>query len=358
MGNAVVSMPEILVASIPAGHVYVKHLGHTGDKVRRLADPRTGPTAIAGRWWPPVMLDARWVERHREEFDIADVHFGFDAVDPGDLSAFVDALHAQGKPLVYTADDLRNPHHAIPHAHQAHLDVLIPRADALITLTEGAADAIDRTWGRRPLVIAHPHVVDDHRMRRPRGPRSEEYVVGVHCKSVRASMAPGPVLAALLPLVEELPKLRLVVDVHDDVADPRGARHDPQLMGLLRDADRAGLLHLSVHDCYSDEELWDYLQCLDLSVLPYRFGTHSGWLEACYDLGTIVLAPTCGFFAQQRRCLTYRMDETGLDRDSLQDAVRAAYQERPVWRALPEARASERAAIAAAHRAVYEAVLS
>ncbi len=72
------------------------------------------------------MLDARWVERHREEFDIAHVHFGFDAVDPGDLSAFVDTLHAQGKPLVYTAHDLRNPHHAIPHAHQAHLDVLIP----------------------------------------------------------------------------------------------------------------------------------------------------------------------------------------------------------------------------------------
>ena len=65
--------------------------------------------------------------------------------------------------------------------------------------------------------------------------------------------------------------------VHDERRRPtQGARYDPQLMGLVRDADRAGLLHLSVHDCYSDEELWDYLQCLDLSVLPYRFGTHSG----------------------------------------------------------------------------------
>ena len=34
-----------------------------------------------------------------------------------------------------------------------------------------------------------------------------------------------------------------------------------------------------------DDELWDYLQSLDVSVLPYRFGTHSGWLEACHDLG-------------------------------------------------------------------------
>ena len=36
------------------------------------------------------------------------------------------------------------------------------------------------------------------------------------------------------------------------------------------------------------------------SVLPYRFGTHSGWLEACYDLGTAVVAPTCGFYAEQQ----------------------------------------------------------
>ena len=49
-----------------------------------------------------------------------------------------------------------------------------------------------------------------------------------------------------------------------------------------------------MHDFFPDADLWDYLEGLDVSVLPYRFGTHSGWLEACYDLGTPVLAPTAG----------------------------------------------------------------
>ena len=57
-------------------------------------------------------------------------------------------------------------------------------------------------------------------------------------------------------------------------------------------------------------------------MLPYRFGTHSGWLEACYDLGTAVVAPSCGFYAEQQPCVTYRHDEDGLDADSLAAAVR------------------------------------
>jgi hypothetical protein len=147
------------------------------------------------------------------------------------------------------------------------------------------------------------------------------------------------------------------VNIHHDVADPDGARHDHALMKMLHDARDAGRIELFIHDCYSDAQLWNYLQSLDLSVLPYRFGTHSGWLEACHDLGTTVLAPTCGFMAQQRPCLTYRHDETTLDTESLRAAVRDAYERRPSWRAQPAERAAERDMIATAHRNVYEAVL-
>ena len=47
-------------------------------------------------------------------------------------------------------------------------------------------------------------------------------------------------------------------------------------------------------------------------MLPYRFGTHSGWLEACFDLGTAVIAPSCGFYGQQHPCgvFTYTVDLT------------------------------------------------
>jgi hypothetical protein len=344
---------------VPADHVYVHHLGAPDgtDRVSRLADPvPDDPHPAPGQWWPPRMLSPDWVREHRSEFDVMHVQFGFDAQSAEALATLVAELRRWDKRLVYTAHDLRNPHHLDRRAHDAHLDVLVPAADELITLTPGAAAEIRRRWGRDPIVLPHPHVIEFDRFR-PRRSGGDRWTVGVHAKSVRASMAPLPVVAALAEVVRELPNAALQVNVHHDVADDDGARHDPVLMRYLREAESSGSLELVVHDCFSDEELWQYLESLDLSVLPYRFGTHSGWLEACFDLGTPVLAPTCGYFAQQRPCLTYRHDEQGLDVASLQAAFRTAYEQRPTWQANLADRRQERAAVAAAHRAVYEAVL-
>ena len=347
------------VASVPANHVYVRHLGAPdgSDRVLRLPDPAPEVTdPEPGQWWPPPMLSPDWVRLHRDDFDVMHVQFGFDAKPADALASLVAELRICGKGLVYTAHDLRNPHHLDRRAHDAHLDVLIPAADEVITLTRGAAAEIARRWGRQPVVLPHPHVIEFDRFR-PRSRRDDSWTVGVHAKSVRASMAPQPVIAGLVDIVRKLPGARLQVNVHHDVADDDGARHDPVLMRWLRAAQADGELDLVVHDFFDDEQLWRYLESLDLSVLPYRFGTHSGWLEACFDLGTPVLAPTCGYYADQRPCLTYRHDEQGLDVPSLQAAVRAAYAERPVWQASLADRRQERAELAVAHRAVYEAVL-
>ena len=166
-----------------------------------------------------------------------------------------------------------------------------------------------------------------------------------------------PVIRALAEVVPTLPGGRIQVNIHHDVFDPGGLRHDPELVRYLEAAAGRGEIDLRVHDCLSDEQLWSYLESLDVSVLPYRFGTHSGWLEACHDLGTTVIAPSCGYFGAQRPCLAYRHDESGFDAGSLQAAVLDAYQRRPRWQARPEDRRRERAGIAAAHRRLYEQLL-
>jgi hypothetical protein len=297
------------------------------------------------------------VRDHRDEFDVFHLQFGFDAQEPSRLAELARALRSAGKPLVYTVHDLRNPHHDDPRAHDAHLDVLIPRSDGLITLTAPAAAEIESRWGRRPIVLPHPHVVELDRIPAVRSAAGAQFTVGVHCKSVRASMAPLPVIRALADVVPALPGGRLQVNIHHDVFDPGGQRHDQDLARYLAAAASDGQIDLRVHDCLSDDDLWTYLESLDVSVLPYRFGTHSGWLEACYDLGTTVIAPSCGYFAAQRPCLGYRHDESGLDAGSLRDAVLDAYQGRPHWQAHPADRRRERAAIAAAHRHLYEQLL-
>nr|WP_260606988.1 glycosyltransferase [Streptomyces sp. WAC08241] len=351
----------VRVASVPAGHVYVRHCADPdgADGVVRLADPRpNGAPSTSQRWWPPVMLDPDWVDAHHEEFDVFHLHFGFDAQGPDALAALVAALRRHGKPLVYTAHDLRNPHQADPGPHLAALDVLVPAADRLITLTPGAAAEIAARWNRTATVLPHPHVVEPALVTRPR-PHREGFRVGVHAKSLRANMAVLPVVRVLAETVAGLDGAELAVNIHHDVDDPAAHAHDPVLMAELRKLADRGALTLRVHDYFDDDDdLWKYLGGLDLSVLPYTFGTHSGWLEACHDLGTAVAAPDCGYYAQQRPCLTYgHSQRDGLDAGSLEEAVREAYRTRPVRRASADDRAAERARIAAAHRELYDGLL-
>lgn len=355
---------RLTIASVPSGHVYVRHLAPiVGEGPVRLPDPAPGrPDRPAGAtWWPPVMLDPAWAAT--ADFDVFHLHFGFDASSPAQLAELTSTLRRRGKPFVFTVHDLRNPHHEDRTAHDAQLDVLVPAADAVVTLTRGAAAEIRRRWGVEAIVVPHPHVVDLPTMAvlgraRAARPQSAPFRVGVHVKSLRAGMAPHRVLPPLIETVAGLDGAVLQVNGHCDVLDPGGEKFDPELHALLTSAAERGAVDLRVHDYLSDAELWDYLASLDLAVLPYRFGTHSGWLEACRDLGTTVLAPTCGHFADQGPVLTYGHDEDHFDADSLQAAVHRAYAERPAWGVTAQERLDQRATVAAAHQKLYRELVS
>ena len=354
-----------MIASVPSGHVYVRHLSpEDGSGPVRLPDPTPAGAAATQRWWPPVMLDAAWVESH--DFDVFHLHFGFDARSVEDLEDLVAALHRRGKPFVFTVHDLRNPHHAEREAHDRHLDVLVPAADALITLTPGAAAEIRARWDREATVLPHPHVVPLDTIRRAaamrdvgrRGGRARGFRVGMHVKSLRAGMHPHPLVPVLADVVRELPGAVLQVNGHKDVLLPDGARYDAPLAESLQEHAARGEVDLRIHDFLDDDGLWAYLASLDVSVLPYRFGTHSGWLEACRDLGTAVVAPSCGYFADQAPVLTYGHDEQHLDADSLATAIREAYAGHVAPPPGVEERRRQRAQVAAAHARIYESVVA
>jgi hypothetical protein len=114
-----------------------------------------------------------------------------------------------------------------------------------------------------------------------------------------------------------------------------------------------------MHPYFTDDELWDCLSSVSVSVLPYRFGTHSGWLEACFDLGTAAVVPTCGFYSEQRPCEVFDFTEESFDPCSLHRAVRTAYDWWAAGIETPRARWSqrrtERVRTARAHRDIYEA---
>jgi len=350
------------VASVPASHVYVRHLADPdGDCVVRLADPipADGRT-VPGGWWPPLMLEPGWVSANHNRFDVFHVHFGFDAIGPDALSEVVRELKVHDKPLVYTVHDLRNPHHPEPEDHAGQQEVLVAAAVELITLTPGAAQAICRRWQRHAHVLPHPHVLSRDLIERPR--RDDRFVIGVHAKSLRANMDPVPVVDALAEISASLPGAVLQVNFHDEIFDPGNYWFAPETAMALLKYERYRHVDVRAHPYFSDDELWDYLAALTVSVLPYRFGTHSGWLEACFDLGTAAVAPSCGYYGQQRACETFGFEDGRFDVESLATALHRAYERWAAGDSAPRAqweqRLDEQRTIAAAHRAIYHTALT
>jgi hypothetical protein len=306
------------------------------------------------------VLEPEWLRQNASRVDVVHVHFGFEHRSPQELRAWVQELRAARIPLVLTVHDLVNPHlpadGARAAAYQECLAVLVGAADAVTTLTRGAAREVESRWGRSAVVHPHPHVVGPTWLAAPRTEHAG-WVVGVHLKSLRANVDLG-VVDRLAASVAGLPGASLRVHLHPDVLDPLHPRHDPRLHDLLARGRTDDHLEVVVRPPLSDDDLYADLLGTDLVVLPYRTATHSGWLEMCYDLGTAVLAPDVGHLAEQRPVATFARGVAG----SLAREVRAAHAAhgagaRP-GRPAAGRRQAERDAVAALHRAVYRDVLA
>ena len=135
---------------------------------------------------------------------------------------------------------------------------LSPRPTPLVTLTAGAArrsPAVGPTGSRRAAPARRPTSPRWTRLApvaRPAG----EVRIGLHVKSLRASMDPGRLLPTLLRFVATNPGTVLQVNGHRDVLEPGGARYCAELAIALHDAAAAGLVDLRVHDFMTDAELF------------------------------------------------------------------------------------------------------
>ena len=303
----------LTVASIPAGHPYVQSVVDT-SRVTLLSDPVPPGATVPGQWWPPPLLDPGYLRGHVDGFDVLHVHFGFEAISVDALLEIVDVLDRNRIPLVLTVHDLHNPHFADRTLHLAQLDVLVPAAAVVVTLTSGAAAEIRRRWDRDAVVLPHPHVLPIDAVGAAR-PSRHDPVVAVHGKGLRANIRPWPILDALLG--GDLPRHRLRLDLDDGAMAIQGSAD--RLDGYRR----AGV-DVRVHPRFSDTELIGYLTEVDVAVLPYVFGTHSGWVEAFHDAGTTVLTPDCGYFTEQHGTLEYGYGLDGLDQAGLLRAVTTA----------------------------------
>jgi hypothetical protein len=301
-------------------------------------------------------LTTSWLRAHANEVDVVHLHFGFDARTPAQLSRWCAALDEHDIPLVLTVHDIVNPHFVDQTEHLARLAVLVPHAEHVVTLTDGAAREIRRRWGRQASVLPHPHVAPLDLVARAAERPPDRFRVGMHLKSLRANVTAAPVVRALVAATEPLPGTEVTVHLHREVVERDHPRHDAGLLALLTRLHADGRIRLTVHEPHTDAELWTYLRGLDLSVLPYAFGTHSGWLEACFDLGTAVLAPRTGFWTEQQLCATFGWGPDGPSGSDIVEEVARCHAVRPAWQATRTLRAAQQRDLADWHGRLYREV--
>ena len=319
--------------------VRVATVPHADDYVTAVLPPgavHVRPDEEPGRWLDPSFLAA-----HADDLDVLHVHGGYGHVDERAMECWTETVRRLGIPLVVTVHQLRDPAQPTRARHDAHLAALLSTAELVLTLTPGAAEEIAVRFGRTAIVVAHPSLaVPDPELGAERG------LVGVRLGPPSAALpdAGDVVRAALSGAVSGGGRLRVLVGESDAVFLDDSVRE-------LADADRVELV---VHR----GDVARQLQQLHVAVLPERCGTHSRDLEICRDVGTRVVAPGCGWFADQwSEVVTYGHDEeTGLDAVSLTAAVGAALA-RPMPRPADHTwRAEQQAAVQRVHGEVYAKV--
>lgn len=386
---------RIRVISLPADHPYVRAITDP-TAVEILPAPRDGSSG-AGAVVEQFLVEA-WDEDGAAETDLVHVHFGFELVPLSALGRFVAALNRLGLPLVLTVHDLENPQ--LPEYDQddfaRRLGILVGHAVRIITLTEGARAEIARRWSREASVLPHPplrtditeavgasaqplgeHLATraapagaDHPSpagatpssaaeadrsdsgSRPVSPEAarRRLTAGVLLKDARPSLDLAAI-AALVRVVETDPVLadtwRFTVIRRPTVRAGREA----EVAELERLLDRSETAHVDVWAAMSDRELEDWLARLDVLVLPYQHGTHSGLLDLANDLGTRVLFAEVGHLGDQRPGTNLGVDFH--DSASLGQALHAIAEAPPLPPRSPEDGGRLLAEVRDAHTGIY-----
>lgn len=287
---------------------------------------------------PTVDVDDVWdvASWGAARVDVVHLHFGFETKTVEELDEWMAAVRRRGAALVFTLHDVANPHLVDQAPYRRLLARLLVGADRIITLTPTAAGCAAVLGARQPAeVLPHPHVVPFEAMARHRSDVDERRDVYVHAGTVRPNLD-VPLLAALAGAARSVAGVTLVVHVRRG-----GARVD-----AVRAAVGGGRARVVVEERPDDEALWTRLAHARAVALPYRWGTHSGLLEAAHDLGTPTLAPPVGAYRDQGAVLLRAEDVVG--------SLRRALEHRPA--VTPSGRCRELRGIVERHRALYAEV--
>lgn len=236
-----------------------------------------------------------WLLEHRpwHWLDVVHLHH-LDFEPTSHLTTLLAECRRAGVGVVFTAHDLV-PVFADQATHHRILKVLAEQQVPFVCLTAAAVDEARRLFGASPVLIPHGYVMEPGTSARP------------------ASRPPGPTRFLLYGSLRRNRDVELVLHCWRFARQLRNT----SLHLLLRAPSRASLaeeagtwqaildhavdprLAVDVLPFPSDAEVTEALGAADALVLPYRWASHSGQLEAALDSGVLPVAARTGFLPDQ-----------------------------------------------------------
>lgn len=241
-----------------------------------------------------------------EGIDVVHLHFCYDYLAPSSAGDVVRHLTATDVPLVVTVHDIVYPESQDTEPHRIHTGTLVEAADRVLTLTESAAYEIWVRWGVETVVVPHPPLLTTEEITAAGRRADNEWqgdspgVVGVLLERLEQTIE-GPEFLAEIHAVAQARSglhLRLIAESTSwDEACGENGVHPVQAA-----AEAAGVWETVSVVRYEAPDwtlIHGEISALDALVLPYRFGTHSSWLELCRDLGIEPVFPMLGCLREQ-----------------------------------------------------------
>ncbi|MDX2356187.1 hypothetical protein [Dietzia sp. PP-33] len=300
-----------------------------------------------------------------DHVDVAHVHFGYDYLEPESVAEVVGHLGRNGVPMVLTVHDIVYPTDQDALPHRSRTGALVQAAAKVLTLTEVAAQELWVRWGVEALVVPHPRLLSELEIsaavraaKHLRG--DEDTVVGVLLERMGENLEGPELLDLLAPAAagRRGAHLRIVVEAQawrDACGEDResGGHHLVAELAAEGDWESVRLVRYEALDL---KLVLAEFAALDVCVLPYRFATHSTWLELCRDLGVAPVLPAVGFLREQWFDRCDPADHSGevydpRDPGSLTWAVRSAIDEPRA--APPRVEGADPRTVMAAHEQVY-----
>jgi hypothetical protein len=280
------------ILHIPGRTPYARKL--RGDSFSIINETTSDGVAV------PRDASFEWVRR-QPSLDFFDV-LHIQSVELAELPAIEEVLQraaSQRKGIVLTIHDVGPlfPDEGGPFSERINLACQF--AKSVVTLTDCARQEISSRFGLSSAtisIIPHGSVLPiSHRLWTRKSAQNQFFSLGMF-GGVRPNRS---FLTAAVNALYGLEPEAVRVKILSRGLNPIELAYGAEALQLANLAASDSRLSFKLSPFPDDDEVADFVSSLDVLVLPYLFGTHSGQLELAMDLGVRVIAPGFGCYRAQ-----------------------------------------------------------